>query len=104
MSIFEMQWFAPSPKTYSTGLGSHNVVVVLCTYTKRYGSTDGSDLMRRGGNVDTVEVGIIEMVGGRSNGSMRNIRSGPKGGGSDSRMVQGHKKNFLRGLAERIRN
>ena len=85
-----------SEGSFTRGLG-------ICTYTKKYDhdSTGGLHLrMRYKENVAIVEVcvvGSIEMVEGQSNGSIRNITSGPKGAGNGSRMIQGKEKNFLVG-------
>jgi hypothetical protein len=67
---------------------------------KKYGSTHGSHLKRR--IEGQVNVGIVHGIGmgveGRSNGSTRDIRSGPKRAGSDSWMIQSKENNLLAGL------
>ena len=47
--------------------------------------------------VEVCVVGSVEMVEGRSNGSIRNITSGPKGAGSGSWMIQVKEKDVLVG-------
>ena len=47
-------------------------------------------------------MGSIEMMEGRSNGSMKDIRNGPKRSGSGSRRIQGKENNLLVGLAKKL--